>query len=128
LIEGNQTRVQLSVKFGANGSGYAIVEAATVAELIEQAGALMDQAGYINSVVEEIQARSAFANAGVETTQVQAPQNPGTPSGPPVENCAHGVPRKFVAGTSKAGKPYRALFCQVQNDPNLAECKPKFLN
>ena len=134
MTESTPQRVQLSIKFGNNGSGYAIVEAATTEALVEEAGKLMDQAGFLNAVVEEVQARGTIVQAYPETTQVApAPspwgsQNPGTPAGPPVENCAHGVPRKYQEGISKAGRPYKGFFCQVKGDPRLPQCPPKFLN
>lgn len=127
MTEENVTRVQLSIKFGSNGSGYAIVEARTTEALMEEAQKLMDEAGRLNAVVEEIQARSTFANAGMTTQQIPAPQDPGTPYGPKIPNCAHGIPRRQASGM-KNGKRWSAQFCDEKHDPRLAQCDPIWTN
>lgn len=125
--------MQLSIKFGSNGSGYAIVEAASTEALVEEAGKLMDQAGFVNAVVEEIQARATLAQAGMTTEQVPTPypgpvQQPGTPAGPSTGNCAHGVPWRYKEGIGSNGQPYKVYYCTQRNDPGVPQCKSKFLN
>jgi hypothetical protein len=133
LSEGT-TRVQLSIKFGANGSLYAIVEAPTAEQMLEEAGKLMDAAAFINQVGDTIQSELIVREQLPQTevvgnraspTPAPAPQNPFGPQG---ENCAHGVPRVWVDKSKRTdGKPFKAWFCDVKNDPNLKQCDPVFV-
>lgn len=42
--------------------------------------------------------------------------------------CNHGVPRKYISGTSKkTGKPYAMWVCVVENDPNSPQCQAVFV-
>jgi hypothetical protein len=121
------TRVQLSIKFGMNGSLYAIVEAPTAEEMLAEAGKLMDAAALINTIGDSIQAELIVREQLPQTEVVGDRAAPtATPAQGPI--CAHNVPRVLVERVSKkTGKPFKGWFCAVENDPTLKQCEPEFI-
>lgn len=129
MTEPIPTEVQLSIKFGMNGSLYLIIKGPSVEAIVEEAGKAMDQARFLNSVGDAIQAelivREQFEVETVSRTSEPEP----SPYGPPPRMCAHGVAMKYQEGIStKTGNPYKGYFCTVKNDPRMAQCKSQFLN
>lgn len=122
---------QLSLKFG-NG-GMINVRASDVNALVSEVENLALVGTYIVNTSEEIQSAAISAQQAQANVVQQFPQTTVVQQGPPPQQgggqqkfCAHGQAMAFRAGTSKAGKPYSGYFCQVKNDPYLAECPPQF--
>lgn len=113
-------KAQLSIKFGRMGDMLNL-RASSVEELATMANELADHAMIIVTSAEEFQGKATITEAFTGTSAVKAPAGSG-------DVCAHGVAWVERSGTSKAGKPYRAKFCQVENDPTLPKCAAVWLN
>jgi hypothetical protein len=88
------TKVQLSVKFGPNGTLYAIVTAPTVDGLLHEAGKLMDAAGFLNEVGNELQARMIVQEAFPDAQTVYMDPSNGYVT-PPQGNMAQNSPQGY---------------------------------
>lgn len=127
-------KAQLSFKFGV--SGMINLRAATIAELVEMANELAPVGALLVGTAEEIQGSAISAQAAAVATVTQAfPQTQQVQQQPAYSGggggseryCAHGIPMSYREGVSKAGKPYKAYFCTVKNDPRLGECPAQFI-
>jgi hypothetical protein len=127
----NRKRVQLSLKFGMNGSGYLIIEGSTVEEMLVEAGRLPDYAKTLNEIVDAVQAemivRNTFPETQTVTTTQAPPQSQPSPIGLVGPLCSHNVPRVWREGVSKAGNAYKGWFCDVKGDPRMPQCAAQFV-
>lgn len=126
-------KAQLSVKFG-NGNMLNL-RGTDVAELVNLATATSEIGMYLVTVAEELQGHATiaqnFGNVEIVATQPAPPgyqpQSGGFGGGGDAPSCAHGARMSWKTGTSKStGKPWKGWFCNVQNDPTLAQCAPRF--
>lgn len=129
MTEDGSWGAQLSIKYG-NGN-MVNIRAKNVQELIAETGALADAGPFLVASTEEFQAHAAIQAAFTGATQVVS-SAPIAPAAQPTQQapsggrtCAHGAPMSFREG-NKNGKSWSGWFCQVKNDPRLAECPAQF--
>lgn len=119
MAESDNWKVQHSIKFGADMLN---LRADSIAELLEMQTEAID----VNGMIIAEAGNSLRAKANVLTEFPGSEEVPFTPAPPAqagVKLCAHGVAYTYRSGTSKAGKPYSAWFCDVENDARLPKCK-----
>jgi len=92
-------------------------DVAHASQLLEELEGLLPQSAAIEQLITPIDAAKKVTQASPAAQQHSAPSGDQP-------TCQHGS-RKFVEGTSKAGKPYRAWFCPSQDRSD--QCQPEWV-
>jgi len=136
LAEDNDNyKAHLTIKLGHANQHVLHVRADSVTDLVAQLGELDDHGMTIVATITDLMAKAAVVNAFPGTQKVEGnfstngtPATLAAPANDFVKRCAHQAPLKYQEGTTKAGKPYKGWFCQVENDPSMPKCAPQWLN
>ena len=94
-------------------------DVAHASQLLEELEGLLPQSAAIESLITGVDAVKPVAQP---SAPVQAAAQTSSPPAGDIPTCAHGQ-RKFVEGTSKAGKPYRAWFCPSPDRANQCDAQ-----
>jgi len=94
-------------------------DVAHASQLLEELEGLLPQSAAIEQLITPIEAAKKVSQASPAAQQQPTPAPAGDSP-----TCQHGA-RKFVEGTSRAGKPYRAWFCPLPKGAD--QCEPEWV-